>query len=452
MKKTHALTTEWRLLQIALLVLSAFIVYSLYEERIQIEAVESERLQAQARVLGENLERQLSAVSYALADVLEDVPTWDRKTPWASAMTHRLKDLAGTMPGLRTILIVDANGAVMASNRDELSVNNVSEREYFKVAHGHPDPAMLYVSPPFKTPLGATVINMGRAAIGPSGALAGLASAALNPEYFSGELRTLLYAPDMRVGLAHGGGSAFLILSQDSQSPQVDLAQHGEFLSAHLASKQTSSVLTGVSRVSGEERMAVERTINPPGLHMDVPLIVSVGRSVSAIYAPWRKRALELGGLFGAIAFASCFGLYTLQRRWQMSQRHKTKAEEGYQKLKLVLDSADLGLWDWDLQSGKIAFDDSWRTMLGYDYGELALDINNWHKLVHPDDLAVMNGALNSHLKGETPEYEARYRMRHKNGGWVWILGRGRIIKRNEAGAPILFTGTHVNLTEAKAQ
>jgi PAS domain S-box-containing protein len=288
--------------------------------------------------------------------------------------------------------------------------------------------------------------------IGPRGEFVGLVSAALDPAYFSVLLRSALYAPDMRAGLAHGDGEAFLILSQDTQYQERNLGRPDTFFSRHRESGQTATMLTGISHVSGEERMIAERTMDPAGLHMDKPLIVSVSRAVSAIYAPWRERAIELGGLFGALALMTIVGLYGLQHRHQMADRVAAAREEewqdGNERLKLALSSADLGLWDWDLPSGKIAFNDRWREMLGYAYGELEPHISTWKKLVHPDDWPVIHEALNAHLAGETKAYEAEYRMRNNDDGWVRVLCRGRVMKRDASGAPARFVATHMAITE----
>lgn len=448
--------TEWRLLQIALLVLGALIVYSLYRDHEQLEALERDRLQVQVRIVAEHLTYELAGVNNAIAGVLDDYSNWDSKILGAAAVAHRLRGLSSGIAGLRTMAILDAKGTVMAASRDELIGMDFSQREHFKVARQRPDPAVLYVSPPYATVLGARAINMARTVISPKGEFAGIVSALLAPEYFSVLLRSVLYAPDMRAGLTHWDGKTFLNLSQDSQTPERDLRQPGTFFSRHLESGQTSSVLMGISHASGEERMIAQYTINPAGLHTDKPLVVSISRGLSAMHAPWRKRAFELGGLFGAIALLASIALNVFQQRRQTLHQHTAAMDAQWRKsnerMNLALAGADLGLWEWDLPSSKITFNDRWRAMLGYGFGDIEPDVRSWQELVHRDDLPAVNAAMISHLNGETQYFEAEYRMRHRNGDWVWILGRGKVMERDAAGAPVRFVGTHMDISERKRQ
>lgn len=73
-----------------------------------------------------------------------------------------------------------------------------------------------------------------------------------------------------------------------------------------------------------------------------------------------------------------------------------------------------------------------------------------WEELVHPDDRETVQDILQKHLKGESPVYEAEYRLRTKQGDWKWISDRGRIVARNESGKPLRMSGTHLDITERK--
>src|SRR3990167_8965322 len=200
--QTRRYRIEWMLLGTALLILGALVGYWVYDERGRVEALERDRLQVQARVIDENLGRQLEGVNNALAGVRNDYSLSNRKSIGPATSLH-LKTLADAMPGVRTMSILDAEGTVLASSRDELIGMNFSAREYFKVPRERLDPATLYVSPPFKTVLGVFLINGTRVATGSRGEFAGIVSAALDPEYFNVLLQSVLYAPDMWVSIAH---------------------------------------------------------------------------------------------------------------------------------------------------------------------------------------------------------------------------------------------------------
>ncbi|OFZ91272.1 MAG: hypothetical protein A2V78_06285 [Betaproteobacteria bacterium RBG_16_64_18] len=314
------------LLGTALLILGALVGYWVYDERGRVEALERDRLQVQARVIDENLGRQLEGVNNALAGVRNDYSLSNRKSIGPATSRH-LKTLADAMPGVRTMSILDAEGTVLASSRDELIGMNFSAREYFKVPRERLDPATLYVSPPFKTVLGVFLINGTRVATGSRGEFAGIVSAALDPEYFNVLLQSVLYAPDMWVSIAHGDGMGFLYMPLNERAAGIDLAKPGSFFSRHRDSGQAATVMTGTGYATGEELMMAIRTIRPANVPMDKPLVVGVGRDIAAIYAPWRKDALMDGGLYGAIALTAILGLTFSQRR----QRKYDRLEADYE-------------------------------------------------------------------------------------------------------------------------
>jgi PAS domain S-box-containing protein len=123
---------------------------------------------------------------------------------------------------------------------------------------------------------------------------------------------------------------------------------------------------------------------------------------------------------------------------------------EREERLKLALYGADLGAWDWNVQSGHVAFDERWAEMLGYRLDEIEPHVNTWEKLVHPDDMAEVMEALNAHLEGKTAYYESEHRARHKSGEWIWILDKGRVIERDAQGLPLRTCGTHLDITGRK--
>lgn len=132
----------------------------------------------------------------------------------------------------------------------------------------------------------------------------------------------------------------------------------------------------------------------------------------------------------------------------------KVKAEEilksTKERLQLAIEGGDLGTWDWDLKTDEVIFNERWANMLGYELDEIEPHISSWKKLVHPDDLPVVQEILNKHLADETDIYEAEFRMRHKSGSWIWIQDRGKVIDRDAKGNPNRACGTHLDITERK--
>lgn len=120
------------------------------------------------------------------------------------------------------------------------------------------------------------------------------------------------------------------------------------------------------------------------------------------------------------------------------------------ERLQLALDAAQDGVWDWDIIQEKMVYSKIWASMLGYDLDELQTDKSTWLFLIHPEDHTRANMLLKAHLRGDIPQYEIEVRLRHKNGYYIWVLDRGRVVSRDEHGQPIRMTGTHRNITARK--
>jgi PAS domain S-box-containing protein len=125
--------------------------------------------------------------------------------------------------------------------------------------------------------------------------------------------------------------------------------------------------------------------------------------------------------------------------------------KENTERLSLILFGGNLGTWEWDLVTGEVIFNDRWAEMLGYTREEITPHISSWEKLLHPDDMPLGRKKLDEHFTGKTDFYQADFRMRHKNGSWVWINDRGKVIERDSDGRALKASGTHLDITDRKA-
>ena len=124
---------------------------------------------------------------------------------------------------------------------------------------------------------------------------------------------------------------------------------------------------------------------------------------------------------------------------------------EQHWRMESIIESTRVGTWEWNVQSGETTFNERWAEMVGYTLAEL-MPTNRaaWESVCHPDDLRHANGFLKRHFAGELAYYSCECRMKHKNGHWIWVLDRGRVVTFTEAGEPLLMFGTHTDITERK--
>ena len=306
---------EWALLGAALLILATSISYWLSKEHADIDSRERDRLQSQAKGIDENLGHQLKGMNDALTGVLNEFSISDiKKTPQDA--TRHLKALSGAMPGVRSMFVLDAGGGLLAATWENyMPGQNFSHREYYTTPHEQPDPATLYVSTPFTTIAGTYSLNVSRVATGPNGEFSGVVTATLEPDYFEVVLRSVLYAPDMEAFIAHADGRVFVVMPENADMLGKNLSMPGSNFSQYQERGQTAAMMTGIVYATGEQRLRAFRTVKPAELKIDKPLVIAVGRNISAVFASWRIEAFINAGFYGLFALFASMSLYISQKR-----------------------------------------------------------------------------------------------------------------------------------------
>jgi len=121
-------------------------------------------------------------------------------------------------------------------------------------------------------------------------------------------------------------------------------------------------------------------------------------------------------------------------------------------RLASFIDGTGTGTWEWNIQSGEIRINRHWAEFVGYRVDELVpRSIQTWLDLVHPDDLIKSNAILRQHFAGQHDDYYCEYRMKHREGFWVWIRSYGRVVAWTDDGKPLYMIGTHSDITNRKA-
>jgi len=119
-------------------------------------------------------------------------------------------------------------------------------------------------------------------------------------------------------------------------------------------------------------------------------------------------------------------------------------------RLKLAIESAKEGLWDWNIATGDIFFSDIWCNLMGCHPDDSRLLLAGWENRVSPEDKERVNEALNAHLNGETEFYEAIYRVNSKDGKMRWMLEHGMVVARNAQKRPLRMMGMIIDITGQK--
>lgn len=309
--KSTSLFAHWLILGIALLVLGSAGTFQFYQDYCRTEQREQERLLTQSRVVQEILGQDLLSLNQVLLNIRDQVSARSK----APGFDAYLRTLTDAMPGVRNVVIINADGKGLASSADQLVGGNFSHREYFQAVRQRPDADTLYISPPFHTVLGTYSVPVSRMIVDKEGRFAGVVTATLDPAYFGPLLESVRYAPDMLASIVHWNGNRFLLRPEPKNGVEINLFRPGTFFTKHRESGKESTVFSGFVFASGEERMIAQRTVKPASLKLEQPLVVAANRKMDDIFATWRRDAAVFGSLYVLICFASITGLFAYRRK-----------------------------------------------------------------------------------------------------------------------------------------
>jgi len=105
------------------------------------------------------------------------------------------------------------------------------------------------------------------------------------------------------------------------------------------------------------------------------------------------------------------------------------------------------GVWDWNLITDETFYSSRWKALLGYQDHEIGNRIDDWLRLIHPQDAERVKLNLTLHVRGQTPHFHQEFRIQHRNGSYRWALARGLVL-RDVYGKAYRVAGSLTDLTE----
>jgi len=123
---------------------------------------------------------------------------------------------------------------------------------------------------------------------------------------------------------------------------------------------------------------------------------------------------------------------------------------ESQERYKLATSAGKVGVWDWDIETGRTYVDPLLKAMIGYEEDKI---VRRYHdaswQFVYPDDVSLVQERVNAHLEGKLPQLEVEHRVLHRDGSLRWFRVLGQAIQ-NEQGKAIRVVGTTVDITLRK--
>ncbi len=408
-----------------------------------------------ARVLEADSNATFNALAQSMrktADVL--LLTAGQQQP--GAVLQAFEEPLSRYPALRSLSVLNESGQVLFSSEPGAvglqltlaSLGTPTKRESVTIGKLLPIRGLADLAAPPGNPGQHSALTM-LLRMPRSGAPPWLLVGLMNPDYLALQHAQLIGDHADRAAVLSFGG---IVLQKGAQaaiergSPALHLAPFRDFLPA-----REHGHYRGLG-MDGQPAVGAFRTLR------QWPLVVIVEHSHAEIKAQLQRAALW-DGLVLVMAW-SVIGIYTT--RVNRSQARVVAARAQAQALnehvalneerwKLALEGAGEGVWDLDLASGALKASARAFAMLGLAPDALGASYRPWMALIHPQDRKPARTAVIKHLRERTLALRLEIRVRHRHGGWIWLLLRGATTgQRNADAPPRRLTGTLSDITEQR--
>ncbi|MDT3336127.1 response regulator [Shewanella sp. SP1S1-7] len=203
-----------------------------------------------------------------------------------------------------------------------------------------------------------------------------------------------------------------------------------------LSSEDLTSPEMGIRIRAEDEQVLKDRT---PLRYQEKVELAGKPVLLDTLKLPFYNRRGELQGLIAV---------------WRDVTREYESAEQlrlSEERYHLAMDAVEDGLWDWYLDSEQIICNPAYYSMLGYKTNEFPALVSTIDELSHPDDRIRVEEYRAQYLADPVGAYEIEFRMLGKNGGYHWVLSRGRVVEFTAEGQPKRMLGTHKDITRHKS-
>ncbi|NTU96868.1 MAG: response regulator, partial [Chlorobiaceae bacterium] len=164
-------------------------------------------------------------------------------------------------------------------------------------------------------------------------------------------------------------------------------------------------------------------------------------------------RFLSIAGISIVVVFTMLLGflfvvLSSTDRSIRRREKELLRSREQYM---LAVSGSNDGIWDWNILDNSLYLSPIWKKMLGYEEYELPNNYATFEGRLHPEDRPVYEDYLDRYLRNEISVFSIEFRLRHRNGSYLWILAKGEALRDND-GVAYRMAGSHSDISGRKME
>lgn len=206
------------------------------------------------------------------------------------------------------------------------------------------------------------------------------------------------------------------------------------------ANRACAAIVATETPLEGCSLTGVHWRMEAPGLSVRVRQVLANGQPHAEVLLSDDGRAFRLDAMAYRTAAGAIDGAVLVFEDITRQRLAEQALAQSNERFDLAVRGSNDGLWDWEIADDQLYFSPRFEEMLGYREHELEASLDAWVSRLHPEDKPAVLAAIEAHLKQNVP-YEIEYRLRHKSGGYIWVLARGEAV-RNSAGEAVRMAGS----------
>lgn len=376
-------------------------------------------LSAQARVVAEQTARSVQAMDVTLRHIAERVVERPALMQDTATMDRLMRDKAQGLVQSDGLVLIDPQGnlkIVSQMKPEAISHFNVAHLSPFNQLSVRPGGELLIDQVRASPGTGRWVFPIGLRIEAPDGRFLGVVGAQAKVDYFQDFYREGFGTQRMRIALVHRKG---WLLARNPPAPQ-SLGKNLDVV--HRLLPADSPVQAAFERlpspVDGDDHFAALHRVP------DYPLIVVAARDYTTALEPWRRGAVVTAQRTAALCLLASLLLWLALRQLSRAQRARQALQVSEQRYALAAAGSDMGLWDWDLDSGTAFVSRRARQLLGLALSpelEPMAEVRD-RLAIHAQDRAAFDASLEAHLRGHSPAFDIEYRVPEAEGeAYRWV-------------------------------